>query len=40
MQPIEVMAQYQGIQVEDIQACLAYASDMTRERYVPVPVEG
>ena len=35
----EVLREYPQLQAADIQACLAYASDMTRERYVPVLVE-
>jgi uncharacterized protein (DUF433 family) len=32
----EILAEYQQLTVEDIQACLAYASEMTRERTVHI----
>jgi uncharacterized protein (DUF433 family) len=35
----EVLREYPQLEPADIQACLAYASEMTRERYVTVPVE-
>lgn len=30
----QVLAQYPGLQPNDVRACLAYASEMTRERLV------
>ena len=30
---------YPGLQPEDIQACLAYGSEMTRERFVDIALE-
>jgi len=36
----EILRDYPQLKAADIQACLAYASEMTRERYVTVPVEG
>jgi uncharacterized protein (DUF433 family) len=30
----DVLANYPGLEEADIQACLAYAAEMTRERYV------
>jgi uncharacterized protein (DUF433 family) len=34
-----VLAVYPGIQLEDIQACLAYGSEISRERYVDIALE-
>lgn len=34
----ELIREY-GITAEDIQACIAYGSEMARERYVVVPLE-
>lgn len=34
----EIEREY-GITPEDIQACIAYGSEMARERYVPVPLD-
>jgi uncharacterized protein (DUF433 family) len=33
----EVLEDYPGLEREDILACIAYGSEMTRERYVDVP---
>lgn len=30
----QLLAQYPGLQPDDVRACLAYASEMTRERLV------
>ena len=35
----EILADYPGLAPEDIQACVAYGSEMARERYVDVPLE-
>jgi len=34
----EIVREY-GITPEDVKACIAYGSEMARERYVPVPLE-
>ena len=34
-----VLAQYPGLVREDVQACIAYGSEMTRERFVDIPIE-
>jgi uncharacterized protein (DUF433 family) len=34
----EIEREY-GITPEDVQACIAYGSEMARERYVPVPLD-
>ena len=34
----EVLGEYPQLVREDILACLAYAAEMTRERYVELPV--
>jgi uncharacterized protein (DUF433 family) len=36
----EILDSYPGITREDIQACIAYGSEMARERYVDIPLEG
>ena len=33
-----ILAAYPGIERKDIQACLAYAAAMTRERVIPIEV--
>jgi uncharacterized protein (DUF433 family) len=33
-----VLEEYPGLTPLDIQACLAYGAEMSRERYVPIPV--
>ena len=35
----EILENYPGIDSEDIRACIAYAAEMSRERYVDLPVE-
>ncbi len=35
----EILEAYPGIEIDDIRACLAFASEMTRERFVPVRLE-
>jgi uncharacterized protein (DUF433 family) len=35
----EILEDYPGLEPEDIQACIAYAAEMARERYVDVPLE-
>jgi uncharacterized protein (DUF433 family) len=35
----EILANYPGLTREDIQACIAYGSEMARERCVPIPIE-
>lgn len=37
MTPQEVIAQYPGLSPLDIQACIAYGAEMSRERHVPIP---
>ena len=34
----EVLAQYPGLVKEDILACIAYGAEMSRERYVEIPL--
>jgi uncharacterized protein (DUF433 family) len=34
----EVLEEYPDLTALDIQACLAYGAEMSRERYVPIPV--
>jgi uncharacterized protein (DUF433 family) len=36
---IEVLEAYPGLVEEDILACIAYGSEMARERYVDIPLE-
>ena len=35
----EILANCPGIELEDILACIAYGAEMSRERYVDLPVE-
>lgn len=35
----EVLSEYPGLSMEDLQACIAYGSEMARERYVDIPLE-
>lgn len=35
----EILEEYPGLTGLDIQACLAYGAEMTRERHVPIPIE-
>ena len=34
----DILAAYQKLTREDVQACLAYAAEMTRERILPIKV--
>ena len=34
-----IMKCYPGIDADDIRACIAYGAEMSRERYVDVPLE-
>ena len=35
----DILKEYPQLEPEDIYACLAYGSEMSRERYVEVPLE-
>lgn len=35
----EILGDYPGLAEADIQACIAYGAEMSRERYVTVPLE-
>ena len=35
----EILKDYPGLEPGDIQACIAYGAEMSRERYVDVPLE-
>jgi uncharacterized protein (DUF433 family) len=35
----EILADYPGLVEEDILACIAYGSEMARERFVEIPLE-
>lgn len=35
----EILADYAGLEEADIQACIAYGAEMSRERYVNIPLE-
>jgi len=35
----EILAEYPGLEPADIQACVAYGSEMSRVRYVDIPLE-
>ena len=36
---VEILEDYPGLTEEDILACIAYGSEMARERYVALPLE-
>ena len=36
---VEIMANYPGIEIDDIRACIAYGAEMSRERYIELPAE-
>jgi uncharacterized protein (DUF433 family) len=33
----EILADYPGLEKEDILACIAYGAEMARERYIEIP---
>jgi uncharacterized protein (DUF433 family) len=35
----ELIEQYPQLQVEDVYACIAYGAEMSRERYIDIPLE-
>lgn len=35
----KILDEYPGLQQDDILACIAYGAEMTRERYVDIPLE-
>jgi uncharacterized protein (DUF433 family) len=34
----EVLGEYPGLSLDDVQACIAYGAEMARERYVDIPL--
>lgn len=38
MTPEEILENYPGLTLEDVQACIAYGAEMARERYVDIPL--
>ena len=36
----DILRSYPDLTIEDIQACIAYGSEMARERFVEIPLEG
>lgn len=38
MTPEEILVDYPGLSIEDVQACIAYGAEMARERYVDIPL--
>ena len=34
----EILEDYPGLAIEDVQACIAYGAEMARERYVDIPL--
>ncbi len=39
MSAADVRAEYPQLEEADVLACIAYGSEMSRERYVPIPTE-
>jgi uncharacterized protein (DUF433 family) len=35
----EILETYPGIEESDVKACIAYGAEMTRERFVEIPIE-
>jgi len=35
----EIQEQYPGLEEADVRACIAYGAEMSRERYIEVPME-
>ncbi len=35
----DILENYPGIEEADIRACIAYGAEMSRERYVDIPIE-
>ncbi len=35
----ELLAEYPGLEEADIRACIAYGAEMSRERFVEIPME-
>lgn len=35
----EILKEYPGLEEADVLACIAYGAEMTRERYVDIPLE-
>lgn len=38
MSHAQILADYPGLEEEDLLACIAYGAEMSRERYVELPV--
>ena len=39
MESEQILKEYPGLKIADIQACIAYAAEMARERYVDIPIK-
>jgi uncharacterized protein (DUF433 family) len=39
MSPEEILVEYPQLEIEDIRAAIAYGAEMSRERYVELPLE-
>ena len=37
--PEEILEEYPQLEMEDILACIAYGAEMSRERYIEIPLE-
>ncbi len=37
--PEEILKDYPDLELDDVRACIAYGSEMARERYVDIPLE-
>jgi len=35
----DIIEEYPQLQIEDILACIAYGAEMSRERFVDIPIE-
>ena len=34
----EVLAEYPGLEMEDVRACIAWGAEMSRERFIEIPL--
>ena len=39
MTMVEIIEEYPQLQIDDILACIAYGAEMSRERFVDIPIE-
>ena len=40
MKTEEILKEYPGVEEADVLACIAYGAEMSRERYIDIPMKG